>query len=113
MNNGKKLDETEIQLALADLSRRMTVVEQGVSNFRNFQSRANTFFTNHDAREDEREKVDKRRATIHFALLGGLITIITGCAIALFTWVLQGHHIVTEAAPQARNGATTQLSDTR
>jgi hypothetical protein len=38
--------------------------------------------------------MDKKRARIHFTLLGGLITLVVGCAIALFTWVLDGHHAV-------------------
>jgi hypothetical protein len=59
------------------------------------------FIEKHEAQEEIREVTDKRRARIHFALLGGLITLIAGCAIALFTWILQGHHVVvkTDAPP--------------
>lgn len=90
---------------LAALEARMIVVEAGVSNFRNFQSKVSKFVDDHEAREDERDRTDKRRARIHFALLGMLLTIVSGCAIALFTWVLDGHHTVSHG-PVAQN--TTQ-----
>lgn len=74
----------------------MRTVKEGVSNFRSFQQKLSTFVDTHEARETEREKIDRRRARLHFMLLGGLITIVTGCAIAMFTWVLGGHHTVSD-----------------
>lgn len=106
MITGKALNETEIQLAIANLQGRMTVVEQGVANFRAFQKDARDFFARHDAREQERDKVDRKRSRIHYALLSGLIALIVGCAVALFTWVLSGHHEVSAGQP-----AISQMQD--
>lgn len=72
----------------------MEAVKAGIANFRAFQLRGNTFFDSYEAETKERKRTDTRRSRIHFALLGGLITVIAGCVIALFTWVLNGHHIV-------------------
>lgn len=91
----------------------IAVALEGVSNFRRFQtemrdhrSDVRDFISRHEVREEERDRMDKRRARIHFALLGGLITLVVGCAIALFTWVLNGHHTVVDAEhPQARISA--------
>jgi hypothetical protein len=82
----------EREVALMD--NRLKLVESGVANFRDFQGVMRDFVTDHKADEEHKADMDRRRARIHFTLLGGLITLIVGCAIALFTWVLDGHHAV-------------------
>jgi hypothetical protein len=94
---------------LVNLEARMAAVEEGVSNFRRFQTKLSTFVDTHEAREAERECTDKRRATIHFALLGMLLAIVSGCAIALFTWVIEGHHTVSAREAVSSNVDATAI----
>lgn len=99
--SGVMAEDSNVQVAVAisRLEGRMKVMEDEMVGIRAFQHEALNFFSRHDAREEEREKLDKKRAHIHFVLLGGLITLVAGCAIALFTWILNGHHAVTEVSP--------------
>src|SRR3954463_5883422 len=92
----------EREVALMD--NRLKLVESGVANFRDFQCIMRDFVTDHKADEAHKADMDRRRAPTHFTLLGGLITLIVGCAIALFTWVLEGHHAVVS------NEARTQTT---
>lgn len=62
-----------------------------------FQDKMNSFVDVFYAMQKERDHRDSKRAKIHFALLSGLIALIVGCAVALFTWVLSGNHQITEA----------------
>lgn len=107
----RKLDETEVQLAIVDLQGRMTLVEKGVSNFREFQQDARDFFTAHNAREEAKERIDKRRATIHYCLLTGLIALIVGCAVTLFTWVINGHHAVVQTTSTTQTATDASNPD--
>ena len=62
---------------LAGLEQRMTVVEEGVSNFRKHAEAVNEFITDFNARKDEQLKHSKRqtlRLNIIIALLGLLAT---------------------------------------
>lgn len=77
-NHGERLRALEIE---------MRVVKEGVANFRNFQQRGNTFFDSYEAEKELREKIDKRRSRIHFALLTCLITLV-GWAIQI---LIAGH----------------------
>jgi hypothetical protein len=71
---------------LGRLEVRMDLVERGVANFRDFQEDARDFFSRQDEREKIKDQLDKRRSRIHFALLGGLISLVVGLIIAAFTW---------------------------
>jgi hypothetical protein len=82
----------EREVALMDS--RLKLVESGVANFRDHQAFMKAFVTEYRVEEKNKINTDKKRARIHFTLLGGLITLVVGCAIALFTWVLDGHHAV-------------------
>lgn len=99
--NGDEL--LHILQEVAEMRGRLVSVEEGVANFRKFQyemrehrDAVREFIATHKESEKNREHIDKRRAHIHFALLSGLITLVAGCAIALFTWILNGHHTVVE-----------------
>ena len=95
MTNGRHLNEVEIQLAIAELEARMVTVEEGVSNFREFQEKAQSFFVADRVREQERDKVDRRRSKIHFALLGAALTLLTGILLILAQLWAGGHRIVS------------------
>lgn len=84
---------TFVTLQIMDLKRRMRKVEEGVSNFRAFQSDNREFMAIFKEREAQREKIDKRRATIHFTLLSALLAMVGGCAVALFTFLLPMLHM--------------------
>ena len=74
---------------------RLAVVEALIPRVKALEDGMSAFLIEYRTNEKTKEKLDSRRAKIHFALLTGLITFIIGCAIALFTWVLDGqHHIV-------------------
>lgn len=92
MANDERVD---LYVAIAHLERRMAVVEEGVSNFRKFQQEAAGFFTDHRAREDEKEKRDKHRARIHFSLLGAALALLVGIVIAMVQMWAGGHKIVS------------------
>jgi hypothetical protein len=63
---------------------RMDKVEEGVSNFIEFQKEARVFFTTFDVNEANRKETDSRRAKIHYALL----TMLIGMVLAMFTFIL-------------------------
>lgn len=103
--SGRQMNDVEIQIAIENLRGRMSTVELGVSNFRQFQQdmrdsvdEIKEFIVGHEVRDQEKEKVDRRRSKIHFALLTALITLVIGCAVALFSWVLNGHHTVVDSS---------------
>jgi hypothetical protein len=95
MTNGRHLNEVEIQLAIAELEARMVTVEEGVSNFREFKEMAKAYFIEDRITKLEQEKVNKRRAKIHFALLGAALTLLTGILLILAQLWAGGHKIVT------------------
>lgn len=77
----------------------MDSVEEGVSNFRDFQSDARDFFTRSDERakhrveqeaeeKEDRDKIDKRRSRIHFWWLGILSGIIVAGFTVLLAWAV-------------------------
>lgn len=92
---------------IAVLETRMNTVEEGVSNFRDFQKDARDFFTRSDERakhrteqeaeeKEQADKKDQRRATLHFSLLGGLISLIVGLILWLVQWTSnfeKRHHV--------------------
>lgn len=84
-NGGASIDQMEI---------RLQVMEAIIPKFHALEDRVSTFIDRYETREELREKLDARRSKIHFSLLAGLISLIVGCALALFSWVLAGHHTV-------------------
>lgn len=87
---------TQGEKLLVQLEARVIALEVLVPRFIALEDKVGTFIDQHVASEAVKAEIDRRRAHIHFALLGGLITLVTGCAIALFSWVLAGHHVVVE-----------------
>ena len=91
------------EVKVAKLEQRMDALEGRVLSHqiyidetsRPFHQRLERFMTEFETRQDERDKIDRRRARIHFTLLSALITLVVGCAIALFTWILNGKHTVS------------------
>lgn len=78
---------------VARLEERMNKVEEGVANFRDFQTDVRKFITRSDTREEEREKLDRKRAKVHYwwlALLTGLIVSFFGWWLG---WASNVHHI--------------------
>jgi hypothetical protein len=107
------------EVKVAKLEQRMDALEGRVESHqiyidetsRPFHQRLERFMTEFESRQDERDKIDRRRARIHFALLSALITLVVGCAIALFTWVLNGRHTVSvvHAEPTTAESRTPNL----
>jgi hypothetical protein len=78
---------------------RMELVERGVANFREFQTDARDFFSRSDEREKMRDDTNKRRARVHFALLGGLISLVVGLILLFAGWAndFEKRHKISEA----------------
>src|SRR5579863_1722919 len=102
------IEGQEQHVKVAKLEQRMDALEGRVDSHqiyidetsRPFHQRLERFMTEFETRQEERDVVDRRRARIHFTLLSALITLVVGCAIALFTWVLNGHHTVSAVHEQ-------------
>ena len=73
--NGERFGRLEV---------RMERVEEGVANFKSFQTDMRKFVTRFETNEENRQKTDSRRARIHYALL----TLLIGIVIAMFTFIL-------------------------
>ena len=84
-----------LEHAVSQLGDRMKLVEDGVANFRNFQALMRDFVTEHNLMTKIKAETDKARAKWHFALLGGLISLIVGLSIWFVTWVMEGKHVVS------------------
>ena len=97
------------QVAIGRIEERLDRVEEGVSNFRDFQQEARDFFTRADERaihrvqqeeeeKEERDRLDQRRSRLHFTLLGGLISLIVGLTLWLVQWTtnFEKRHKVSE-----------------
>ena len=84
----------------------MNPVEEGVANFRDFQTDVRKFIIRADTRAEEREELDKHRSRIHYWWLALLSAIIVYCFTALLGWVLSfesRHHVSV-----SQNPGTTQ-----
>ena len=91
---------------IGKLEERMNVVEEGVANFRSFQTDVREFITRSDERakqraqqeqleKEQRDKLDKKRARIHFWWLG----LLSGAILLLFGAFLQwaaNHHVSSQ-----------------
>lgn len=67
------------------------------------------FLIDNKARREEREIIDKNRARLHYALLGGLITFVVGATLWFMTWMtdfMKTHHISDNKPP-----ITSSMSD--
>ena len=62
----------------------METVEEGVANFKLFQTDMREFVTEFKTNERNKEKTDARRSRIHY----GLLTLLCGLIIAMFTFIL-------------------------
>src|SRR5215469_14145695 len=94
-------------IQVAKLEERMETVEEGVANFKAFQKLMTDFVTRNEERakhrtereqeeKAERDKKDTTRARIHFALLGGVISLIVGLMLAAVNWATnfeKRHHV--------------------
>ena len=88
----------DISTRIGRLEVEMEVVQQGVSNFRNFQTDMRRFVTQFETNTENRAKLDAKRARIHYAL----ITLLIGLVVAMFSFLLNhydGHKISFGSAP--------------
>ena len=84
-----RLGTTEqIAVDIADLRARMKVVEEVVCDFREFQKGATEFFTTFRVEEKIKKETDTKRAVIHYSLLSGVITVVSGLTIAVFKFAM-------------------------
>ena len=56
------MENEDIAVNLAELDMRLRPVENGVSNFRSFQTEVREFITDYRARDEERQKIERRRS---------------------------------------------------
>ena len=73
--------------------------------------RFNEFFTRHEEWEEQRDRIDKRRAKLHYTLLGGLIALVVSLLSVMAGMWIQGHKIVTTEKPaiSERNSPTVAI----
>jgi hypothetical protein len=56
------MENEDIAVNLAELDMRLRPIEMDVSNFRSFQTEVREFITDYRARDEERQKIEKRRS---------------------------------------------------
>ena len=81
---------------IARLEGDMAMLKTVIPRVELLEDKVSSFIDRHEAREAERDKIDRHRMRIHFALLGGLISLIVGVSIWFVSWVMEGKHIVVQ-----------------
>jgi hypothetical protein len=106
---------------VAKLEERMDTVEEYIGNSKAFQKTMADFVSRSDERakhrieqeageKETRDRLDKRRATIHFALLTALLSLIVGLALAAVNWAMnfeKRHHVSDKTEIQSEQHPKT------
>jgi hypothetical protein len=101
---------------VARLETRMTAVETAILSLAESEKTVRDFITDLKARRDERDKVDRDRARIHFTLLGGLISLVVGLILWFVGWTVnfeKHHHVTQDSPPAIHEKSTPDVGDSR